>query len=75
MYYSYLKLTNYTIKVTGFVKRSLIHAIINLYKYNFEIFNSIAIAREWLELPVHVSPQIYSYSKLFIVSTEHCMDS
>ena len=26
--------------VTGFVKRGLIHAIINIQKYNFEIFNS-----------------------------------
>ena len=30
-----------TINVTGFAKMGLIRAIINIYKYNFEIFKSI----------------------------------
>ena len=34
-------------KVTGFAKSGLIRAIINIKKYNFEIFNLIYLENDW----------------------------
>ena len=56
--------------VTGFVKKVLIHAIINIQKYNFEIFNSIYLNNNWtwLDVFIHKSIAIQSNS-LYLLYT------
>ena len=58
------------IYVTGFAKRGLIRAIINICKYYFEIFHSIYLENDWSYLHVflHKSIAIQSNS-LYLVYT------